>query len=101
MRKAHRTRRPERANPHRLRRDVAAIVRIGEGIEREFPELARHHRDLVKHIIHDRTAVMHYRLFVPLRAGGVFVAMGASHLSGPRGLLALLRQDGYRVTRIW
>ena len=34
-----------------------------------------------------------YRLFIPLRAGGVFVAMGASHLSGPRGLLALLRQE--------
>jgi len=44
---------------------------------------------------------MHHRLFLPLRRGQVFVAIGASHLHGDRGLLAMLRRDGYRVTRIW
>jgi uncharacterized protein YbaP (TraB family) len=29
------------------------------------------------------------------------VAIGAAHLYGERGLLAMLQRDGYRVTRIW
>jgi uncharacterized protein YbaP (TraB family) len=35
-----------------------------------------------------------------LPAGGVFAAVGASHLPGPEGMVALLRAAGYTVTRI-
>jgi uncharacterized protein YbaP (TraB family) len=31
----------------------------------------------------------------------VFAAIGATHLYGSRGLLAMLGHDGYKVTRIW
>ncbi len=34
------------------------------------------------------------------KLGGVFAAMGAAHLSGPRGLIALLRQRGYTVEAV-
>lgn len=64
------------------------------------PALAPHYRALAKHLIEDRTVVMHHSLYVPLRSGAVFAAVGASHLSGPTGLLAMLRDDGYRVTRV-
>ncbi|MDJ0637902.1 MAG: TraB/GumN family protein [Paracoccaceae bacterium] len=40
------------------------------------------------------------RLERQLSQGGVFVAVGAGHLPGPDGLVALLRDDGYTVTRI-
>jgi uncharacterized protein YbaP (TraB family) len=34
-----------------------------------------------------------------LRRGNAFIAVGALHLPGPQGLVALLERDGYRVTR--
>ena len=57
-----------------------------------------HHKVI---IIDDRTVLMHHRLFLPLRGGGTFVAVGAMHLYGHQGLLAMLQRDGYRVRRIW
>ena len=44
---------------------------------------------------------MHHRLALPLASGAVFVAVGAMHLHGPRGLLAAVAGDGYRVERVW
>ena len=35
-----------------------------------------------------------------LRAGGVFMAVGAAHLFGERGILAELAQRGHRITRV-
>jgi uncharacterized protein YbaP (TraB family) len=36
-----------------------------------------------------------------LEKGAVFVAIGAMHLPGEDGVLNLLEQAGYRVTRIY
>jgi uncharacterized protein len=35
-----------------------------------------------------------------LKPGGVFIAVGADHLTGPRGVVALLEKRGYTLTRI-
>jgi len=35
-----------------------------------------------------------------LASGDVFIAVGADHLTGPRGVVALLEQRGYKLTRI-
>jgi uncharacterized protein YbaP (TraB family) len=35
-----------------------------------------------------------------LQKGGVFMAVGASHIAGEAGMVALLQRRGYRVTRI-
>ena len=40
------------------------------------------------------------RLRVPLERGGVFIAIGAGHLPGDGGMVNLLRDAGYQVTRI-
>jgi uncharacterized protein YbaP (TraB family) len=66
-----------------------------------YPGMGEHRSHLMKHIIENRTVLMHHRLFSPLRNGRVFVAIGAMHLPGPRGLLAALRADGYQVTPVW
>ena len=84
-----------------LRRDLAGLARVGDRMGKQFPGMGRHYREFTKHIIHNRTILMHHRLTLPLRGGRVFVAVGAMHLYGSKGLLAMLRRDGYAVTRIW
>jgi uncharacterized protein YbaP (TraB family) len=84
-----------------LERDLAALSRINLAAAAGDPELARHYAVLTRHIVDNRNVVMAHRLFLPLRAGKVFVAVGALHLYGERGLLALLRQQGYQVRRVY
>ena len=84
-----------------LRRDLAGLARVGDRMGEQFPGMGSHYRELTKHIIHNRTILMHHRLALPLRGGRVFVAVGAMHLYGSEGLLAMLQRDGYVVARIW
>jgi uncharacterized protein YbaP (TraB family) len=84
-----------------LRGDLAGLASAADRTGMRFPDMARHYERLTKHIIRDRTALLHHRLFFPLREGRAFVAIGATHLYGNAGLLALLERDGYRVVRVW
>lgn len=84
-----------------LRGDLEGLARVSDRTYEQFPALRDHYSRLIQHVIYDRTAVMHHRLFMPLRQGRVFVAMGVLHLYGENGLLALLREDGFVVTRLW
>lgn len=83
-----------------LRGDLARLARLNAGSRDRFSEMGRHYVLLTKHIIHDRNILMHHRLAMPLRAGRVFIAVGALHLHGEKGLLALIARDGYRITRL-
>lgn len=51
-------------------------------------------------VITERNRRMADRLEPSLRRGGSFVAVGALHLPGDEGLVELLRQRGYQVTRV-
>ncbi|WP_245396743.1 TraB/GumN family protein [Jiella sonneratiae] len=51
-------------------------------------------------VITERNGRMAERLVPLLGKGGVFIAVGALHLPGEKGLVALLRRRGYAVTRI-
>jgi uncharacterized protein YbaP (TraB family) len=42
-----------------------------------------------------------FRRFLPLRGSSVFVAVGSPHLHRPKPLLVLLREQGYRVRRVF
>jgi uncharacterized protein YbaP (TraB family) len=56
---------------------------------------------LTQQLVSNRTVLMAYRLFLPLKRGRVFVAVGALHLYGATGLLSQLRAQGYRLRRVY
>jgi uncharacterized protein len=84
-----------------IRRDLAALHSVSDRVGVRYPEMAAHYRLLFRTVVENRTVVMAHRLFVPLREGRAFVAVGANHLYGQRGLLALIEAQGYRVTRVY
>ncbi len=83
------------------RGDLAALAAITEQVGREYPGMAPHYAQLTRHLVVNRTVLMHHRLRLPLRGGRVLAAVGALHLFGQDGLLAMLARDGYRVSKVW
>jgi len=84
-----------------LARDLAAIWRAQEEFVQRHPAIAAHHAELVKRVVLDRSVVMAYRMQRELRRGRAFVALGALHLYGAKGVLALLERDGYQAQRLY
>jgi len=84
-----------------LDRDLARIWRLREEFAARYPQVAAHQAVLTKRVVHDRSVVMAYRMQRELRRGAAFVALGALHLYGEKGVLALLEEDGFRATRVY
>jgi uncharacterized protein len=80
--------------------DLAGIWRLREEFVRRHPQIAAHQAVLTKRVVHDRSVVMAFRAQRQLRRGGAFVALGALHLYGEKGVLALLEEDGYVSARV-
>ncbi|MET0314812.1 MAG: TraB/GumN family protein [Hansschlegelia sp.] len=57
--------------------------------------------DFISSFITRRNATMLQRALPILNGGNAFLAVGALHLPGERGLVELIRAQGYSVTRIW
>jgi len=64
----------------------------------EDPRLAQIFQD---RMINARNRIMATRMVARLNKGGAFVAVGAAHLPGRKGVLSLLAQRGYRLSRIY
>ena len=82
-----------------LAEDLSAIWRLREQFGARHPEIAAHQAVMTKRVVHDRSVVMAFRMQRELRRGDAFVALGAVHLYGSKGVLALLQADGYRAVR--
>lgn len=61
------------------------------------PEAAR---VLDDRLIHDRNRILVDRALPLMQRGSTFVGVGAAHMGGERGMLHLLEQRGYKVTRV-
>lgn len=82
-----------------LQRDLAALERLNEVYLADGdPQLAARFRE---RFIVTRNHLMVARMQPQLEAGGAFIAVGALHLPGPEGILALLRQANYTVEAVY
>ena len=88
------------AEMHRLyiARDLGAIAKLNEKYAPRNAALARKVMDA---LIDSRNQRMAQRIEGELQKGGAFVAVGALHLPGQKGLLNLLRLRGYRVSVVY
>jgi hypothetical protein len=84
-----------------MRRDLSGIHAAGDRVAARYPEMAEHYRTLFRRVVENRSVVMAHRLFMPLREGSAFVAVGANHLYGSQGILALIERQGYTVQRAY
>jgi uncharacterized protein YbaP (TraB family) len=84
-----------------MNRDLAGIRMASTRAAERYPEVAVHYRILFRRVVENRSIVMAHRLFLPLREGGAFIAVGANHLYGAGGMLALIEKQGYRVERVY
>jgi len=80
-----------------LARDLGRLTTLAN---EQFSQ-SRVQRQLKQRLLIDRSKKMAQRMQVRLREGGAFIAVGALHLPGPEGLLSLLQQMGYAVTRVY
>jgi uncharacterized protein len=94
----------ERAISAWIARDLGALWNISQEAAVSAPnaaELAPYQALFNRRILFDRNVVMAYRMQPELRRGRAFIAVGALHLYGERGVLKLLAEQGYRVRRVY
>lgn len=81
-----------------LARDLSGLFRM---IESEPVGDQRLHKVMLERLLWARNRRMLERMQPRLKEGNAFIAVGAGHLPGPQGLLALLHRAGYRVTPVY
>ena len=84
-----------------LARDLAAMSSISQEGSNDSAETRRLNDLFVQRVLDARNVRMADRIQARLKEGGAFVAVGALHLYGGRGVLALLERRGWRVTRVY
>ncbi len=82
-----------------LKRDTATLMAVAN--DYSGVDDAEAARRLAERLIDDRNHIMAERMVPLLEQGRAFVAVGALHLPGEEGILSLLQQRGYRVTRLY
>lgn len=83
-----------------LERDLAGMWRANQEAMGDAPAVAADNAVFIERLLFARNARFAERLAPLVRRGGLFAAFGALHLYGPRGVPALLAQQGFRLTRV-
>ena len=87
----------------RLYRDSrpAEILPISDAIGDMSEDERAAEDEFTRLLLVGRNVTMAERMEPLLKDGGAFVAVGALHLTGKKGLIERLREKGYTVTKLW
>ena len=81
-----------------LKRDLAGLYNYSQRYSMVDEPI---YKKLMQKLIVDRNIAMAERMQPMLKKGGAFIAIGALHLPGEEGVLALLEKQGYSVKSIY
>lgn len=84
-----------------LEQDLQAIWGASLALMEGAGPAASHQRYFIRRVILGRNVIMAHRMQARLREGNAFFAVGALHLYGEEGVLALLAQEGFRLTMVY
>jgi uncharacterized protein YbaP (TraB family) len=84
-----------------LARDLAALHKLNDEYASSDPQMIEFKAAFMQRLFDRRNVRMADRADALLKQGGAFIAVGALHLYGERGMLALLAARGYRVSRVY
>jgi len=83
-----------------LEEDLTKMYQISTSFIPNKPEYERYRETYLKHVVKNRNVVMEHYMRKPMREKNTFIAVGALHLYGDQGVLALMEKDGYQVKRV-
>jgi uncharacterized protein YbaP (TraB family) len=83
-----------------LEEDLTKMYEISTSFIPNKPEYESYRETYLKHVVKNRNVVMEHYMRKPLREKKTFIAVGALHLYGDQGVLALMEKDGYQVKRV-
>lgn len=83
-----------------LKRDLGAMWDINNSMMEDEADKSLNEAFLQR-VLYDRNARMARRMQPRLAEGGAFIAVGALHLYGGKGVLSLLQSRGYQIARMY
>ncbi len=83
-----------------LKQDLKSMYEISTSFIPRKQENEKWRQIYLRHVIEIRNIVMEHYMRKPMRLGDTFIAVGAVHLYGDKGVLALMEKDGYTVSRV-
>ncbi len=83
-----------------LKRDIGAMWEINNSMMEDEAD-NNLNEAFLQRVLYDRNQRMAKRMQPLIGEGGAFIAVGALHLYGERGVLSLLQSRGYQITRMY
>jgi len=84
-----------------LARDIAGLVALSQEFDDATPQEQKSGEAFLRRVIDDRNLLMVERMLPRLQQGSAFIAVGALHLPGEKGILQLLTERGYTVSVVY
>lgn len=84
-----------------LARDIGGLLTLSQEFDEATPQEQKSAEAFLHRLIDDRNVRMVERMLPHLQQGSTFIAVGALHLPGKKGILQLLTERGYTVSVVY